>query len=298
MNEAANIVQCVSALLSQTGRLAAGIGFTIRVLANNCTDNTVPLLRRYFGSEPTVKISEMSWSFVRADAGRARRIAMDLAAADLEATDDLLLSTDADTVVAADWCEATLRYFEKGFDAVAGIARVRPNGWDPMAPEQRKRLTELAKYKTLISYLRRERANSDDPWPNHEYEGGASMALTLGMYRRIGGCPPCPTGEDRALFEAVRIAGGRIRHALDVKVYTSGRQFGRAQGGTADTIRIWCGQSERSPIHETWRLNAELGHAAKTPDTLLCFDELPDEIARAKELVRVSRKKEALAFSA
>jgi hypothetical protein len=225
-------------------------------------------------------------------------MALEYAAGDLSAPDDLIFSSDADTAVAFDWSAKTLRYFDEGFDAIAGIARIRGNDWGGLPPEQRRRLRQLTKYHALLSYLRRDRSAPDDAWPNHGYEGGASIALTFGMYRKIGGCPALPCGEDRALFEAVRTAGGRIRHALDVKVFTSGRRVGRAKGGTADTIGLWCSQGTADPIHETWQLNAELGHAEKTAENRLTFDTLTDEIVRAQALAYAARSVENLALTA
>jgi hypothetical protein len=222
---------------------------------------------------------------------------LECAANDLRGPDDLILSSDADTVVARDWIEKMLRYFDVGFDAVAGIARIRARDFGTLTAAQRRRLRQLTKYHALLAYLRRDRSAPDDPWPNHGYEGGASIGLTFGVYRTIGGCPPLPCGEDRAMFEAVRTAGGRIRHALDVRVFTSGRRIGRARGGTADTIDLWCSQAASDPIHETWQLNAELGHADKTADNRLTFETLQAEIERAQALVQSSRDAEGLAMT-
>jgi len=76
-----------------------------------------------------------------------------------------------------------------------------------------------------------------DPWPRHGIHSGASMAITLDAYRRIGGLPAVPVGEDRALFEAVRRAGMRVRHCPAARVTVSCRLVGLAAGGMADTLR-------------------------------------------------------------
>jgi hypothetical protein len=47
------------------------------------------------------------------------------------------------------------------------------------------------------------------------------MALTLARYNTTGGAPAPRVGEDKALFDAVRRRGGRVRHPHDVKVFTS-----------------------------------------------------------------------------
>ncbi|MFV4649383.1 hypothetical protein ACNJUT_22570, partial [Mycobacterium tuberculosis] len=70
-----------------------------------------------------------------------------------------------------------------------------------------------------------------DPWPRHNQNCGASAAVTATAYRAIGGLPPRPVGEDRALFEMLRRIDGKIRHSLEVQVVTSARTDGRASGG-------------------------------------------------------------------
>jgi GT2 family glycosyltransferase len=298
LNERASIVQCVAALSRQVDRLPTSTPFSVHVLANNCSDDTAEVLRDSFDDCGWLHVREVRSAAGAGNAGWARRLAMEYAADGLSASIDLVLSSDADTVVAPDWCEKILKYFDHGFDAVAGIARIRGVDWADVTHEQRARLRQLTKYHALLSYLRSDRSAPGDPWPNHGYEGGASIALTLDMYRQIGGCPALPCGEDRALFEAVRAAGGKVRHALDVRVFTSGRRIGRAKGGTADTIGLWCCQGPADAIHETWRLNAELGHVEKTVENRLTFDTLPDEIERAQALVYARRGAKDLALSA
>lgn len=298
LNERASIVGCVAALSRQPEMLPRTVRFSVHVLANNCTDQTAAVLRRNFGDCDWLRVHEITSAADKANAGWARRAALEYAAKDLSAPDDLILSSDADTVVPQDWAGKMFRYLADGFDAVAGIARIRAGDWGELTAEQRRRLQLLTKYQVLLSYLRKDRSAPDDPWPNHGYEGGASIGLTFGMYRMIGGCPPLPCGEDRALFDAVRTAGGRIRHALDVRVFTSGRRIGRAKGGTADTIGLWCSQTADEPIHETWQLNAELGHVEKTGENRLTFEALPEEIVRAQRLVQASRSVEVFAMSA
>jgi GT2 family glycosyltransferase len=186
MNERDNIVRCVSALLCQTRSLPPSSAFSVHVLANNCNDDTVAVLRAAFGGCDALRIHEITFAPGKGNAGRARAAALERAAHELSSPSDLIFCTDADTVVARDWAEKTIRYFADEFDAVAGIARIHGSNWEELTAEQRHRLRQLTKYHALVSYLRRDQSPSYDRWPNHGYEGGASIALTLEMYRAAG----------------------------------------------------------------------------------------------------------------
>jgi GT2 family glycosyltransferase len=298
LNEAGGIGACIDALLGQRGARWRAGRFSIVVLANNCADGTAEIVRRRFRGHPAIDLREVTLLPRYAHAGWARRIAMAAAAETLTGGDDILLSTDADTVVAPHWLERTLPYFDRGYDAVAGRAVLRLSDMAGLGAPERDRLLAIGKYQALLCYLRRGNCDAHDPWPNHHYEGGASIAMTRAIYDRVGGCPPLPVGEDRALFDAVRSAGGKIRHAPEVKVYTSGRLSGRAAGGMADTIGRWCAQSGADDIHEIWPLNVELGQIPKSASRPLTFDRLPDEIELAKMLVRAQQSSNDLALTA
>jgi hypothetical protein len=75
-----------------------------------------------------------------------------------------------------------------------------------------------------------------DPWPRHQQNSGASIAVTVAALARAGGAPAVASGEDRLLIERLRLVDARIRHA-DISVSVSGRLDGRAAGGMADTIK-------------------------------------------------------------
>jgi GT2 family glycosyltransferase len=282
-DEADRIVDCVSRLLRQTGRGPD----RVVVLANNCKDGTADRLRQAFGADPRLDLREASLPAPFAHVGWARRLAMDAAADALQRADDVVLTTDADTLVAPDWIAANLRALEAGCDAVAGAAHLMRGERNQLAPDHRRRLLRAGKYFTALAYLRAEQAPAHDPWPRHDYEGGASIALRLWLYRAIGGSPVLPTGEDRALFEAVRALGGRVRHAPDVRVFTSCRLTGRAEGGTADTLELWGALPAQAPAHGLTPLACAL--SGRTPDRLLSFHELDHALGEAQALARARR---------
>ncbi len=163
---------------------------------------------------------------------------MDAAAA-LAAPGGLLLTTDADTVVNGDWIDSNRREVAAGADAVAGYVMADPMELMQLDPAVLDRGRLEWQYQQLAAELvARVDREAHDPWPRHNQNCGASAAITLAAYRRIGGLPPKPVGEDRALFEMVRRHDGRVRHSLEVQVVTSARTDGRACGGLADEIRL------------------------------------------------------------
>ncbi len=269
---------------------------TIVALANDCTDGTAALLAR-----TRLRHARLRWSAVALPAGRrhagwARRLAFDAAAAELRDEGDLLLSTDADTAVAPDWIARNARHLAAGIDAVAGRAFTARAGRAALGAAAIARLNALGRYYTALDWLRaRAEPERHDPWPRHYYEGGASIALTMGVYRRIGGAPFPPVAEDRALFDRVRAHGGFVRHPIDVRVFTSCRPAGRAPGGMADTVAGWILQSEDAPLHETYRVDAALAPSRADAGDRLTFRTLPAAIAEARDRIRALRSASAAA---
>lgn len=293
LNEARRIGACLTALLEQRFACLSS-KLRIVIIANNCTDGTAEVIRTRF-TQCQVEVREVSLLGANRHAGWARRLALEAAADRLYQPHDLLLSTDADTIVAPDWVERNLAHIDAGYDAVAGFAMPLSAEWRRLPAAHRARLNRLRKYHTLLAFLRRHHhGHPGDCWPRHEYEGGASIAMTFALYRRLGELPTPPVGEDKALFKAMLGAGGRIRHPRDVRVYTSCRYHGRASGGMADTIATWGQQDDDSFIQGAWPLNVELGHAAQANSQPLTFRTLDDEIAKARLLVRLQRRRPQL----
>ncbi|USI74894.1 glycosyltransferase [Sphingomonas morindae] len=288
MNEEAWLPACLAALDRAAARVAAPV--TLYVFANGCTDGTVALLERTRLRHARLRWAAASLRPGARHAGWARRLALDAAADLLQAPGDVLASTDADTIVAEDWLLRTLAHFEAGCDAVAGRAFTRRAERAALGAQAAHRLTMLGRYGTALDWLRADRApDPRDPWPRHFYEGGASMALHLAMYRRIGGAPTPPVAEDRALFAAVRRQGGRIRHPLDVRVFTSSRPVGRARHGMADTVARWISQPAYAPLHETYGFPLALEPDRARPGDRLSFRTLPAAIAAAGAMIRARR---------
>jgi hypothetical protein len=244
-NEAAQIADCLASLAVQRDEAGAPTAqgcLEILIFANNCSDETASIARRFAQSMPhPVTVVEETMPASRLNAGWARKRAMDLAAlrlADAAPLHGLILTTDADSRVAPTWLAATLREFDKGVDCVAGYIDAIPPEYMALggAFVSRGRLED-----TYLRYLAEITARCDprphDPWPNHRVSSGASLAVTVAAYAAIGGLPPRAVGEDAALTQTLDRDGFKVRHSMDVCVSTSCRFDGRAQGGAADTMR-------------------------------------------------------------
>ncbi|GAA0604038.1 glycosyltransferase [Craurococcus roseus] len=241
-DEADSLRSCLEALARQLGGHGWAIepsAFAVLVFANNCTDATARVAREFAAGSPVrVAVLQAALPPERSHAGGARRGAMDAAAALLEDRPGAaLLSTDADGRVAPDWLAANLAALAAGADAVAGAIGFDAAELAALPPALRAREEREAAYAALLDRMAwLIDPDPHDPWPRHGIHSGASMALTLDAYRRIGGLPAVPVGEDRALFDAVRRAGMRVRHCPEARVTVSCRLVGRAPGGMADTL--------------------------------------------------------------
>ena len=241
-DEAARLPACLRALARQRsghGQAVEPSALAVLVFANNCADATAEVARDLAASLPfRLAVVEAVLPPGKSHAGGARRKAMDAAADMLGDPRAALLSTDADGRAAPDWLAANLAALAAGADAVAGAFVPDPAEVSRLPPALRARERSEAAYAALLDELAwLVDPDPHDPWPRHSIHSGASLALTLGAYRRIGGLPAVPVGEDRALFKAVRRAGMRVRHCPAARVTVSCRLDGRAAGGMADTLR-------------------------------------------------------------
>ena len=236
-DEAERIGLCLEALALQEDVDFSEIAVVL--LLNNCTDGTADQVREIAPLAPfRLEMHSVELPAGYANAGWARKLAMD-AAERLVASDGLILTTDADTLPLEEWIASNRREIENGHDAVAGYVMAHPMELMELPEAILERGSLEWEYQQLAAELdARVDPEVHDAWPRHNQNCGASAAVTAAAYRAIGGLPPRPVGEDRALFQMLRRMDGRIRHSLEVQVYTSARTDGRASGGLADEIRL------------------------------------------------------------
>jgi glycosyltransferase involved in cell wall biosynthesis len=247
-DEAENLAQTLYALAHQIdlkGKPLERDRYEIILLANNCSDDSAAYARNFAQLHPTLalQVVEITLPANEAYIGHVRRMLMEEAyrrLASLGRGDGVIASTDGDTKVAPNWIAATLQEIAAGADAVGGriIAdRASRLQLDPNAYAYHLRHVG---YRFLVSELESYLDPDDfDPWPRHFQYYGASLAVTVEMYKRVGGMPAVRSPEDAAFNRSLLRFDARIRHSSKVRVMTSARQTGRVNIGMAAQLNQW-----------------------------------------------------------
>jgi GT2 family glycosyltransferase len=238
-NEEHHLGACIDALSAQTHRADA-----ILLMLNNCTDGSLDICRRASRADARLHIVECQLYGNEASAGEARRLAF-LHAQSL-AGDGVILTTDADSTVPATWIADNLDEIGRGADCVCGMAVIDRDAHG----DHPKRLEFDDMRESLLLSLQDEIAalvdpDPADPWPRHQQNSGASIAVKSAVLRRAGGAPRIASGEDRALVAMLAKCDARIRHAPQIQVRVSGRLHGRAAGGMAETLARRCQRQDK-----------------------------------------------------
>lgn len=239
-NEAERIEACLRAIDAQEGVRPGSLG--LYLFLNNCSDGTDRIVAELV-QDMSIPVRVRMVTFDGAHAGWARRAAMEAAAEWIgpDGTAGTILTSDADSRVPSDWVARNLAALDAGTDAVAGRIQIDEDEWAALPKSLRARGKLEDAYSDLLTELE-ARIDHDphDPWPCHRTTIGATLAVRLSAYRKVGGMPMIALGEDGAFVAALLQHGLRVRHAKDVVVTVSGRLVGRAPGGVADTIRARC----------------------------------------------------------
>lgn len=217
------LVRALESVLIAADRLRRqrDVRLTIGVAAHHCTDDTFAVAAQALtgadGIEAVVVRDRVS-----ATVGEVRhRLVQRLAGWRWPSADTWLLSTDADSVVPPDWMTGLLRVAERE-DAVAVAGMTELVDWS--ATRQSR-----AAYAAIIAA-----GLTEDGGHRHVY--AANLAVRLDAYAAAGGFPAVASGEDHALVQAIRAAGGRVATPREPTVRTSGRMPGRAAHGLGSLL--------------------------------------------------------------
>ena len=132
-----------------------------------------------------------------------------------------LATTDADSEVPPDWLVAQLQLARDGAEAVAGTIQVAD--WDGYPIGSGERFLQLY-----------EPSGSGD---GHDHVHGANLGVRADAYLAAGGFAPLITGEDHAMWRALR-ARPRVA-SRGLAVTTSARRRARAPDGFSSFLRAF-----------------------------------------------------------
>nr|WP_277882687.1 glycosyltransferase [Oscillatoria sp. FACHB-1406] len=251
-NEAETLPATLAALFEQKdfkGRTLNHKRYEVIVFANNCTDDSAEIVRRFARQHPefALHLVERTLPPEEAYIGRVRQLLLDEAYRRLRFHPrGVIASTDGDTQVDSRWIAAIMREISHGADAIGGRIVVDAAGRAALDSHARASYLRAVGYHSLMTQL--EDCIDPDPFdcaPRHYQFFGANFAVTCAMYARAGGMPLVRTPEDVAFREALVKAGARLRHSPLMRVTTSARQTGRTNLGLANQLSVWQNMGER-----------------------------------------------------
>ena len=233
-DEAERLPASLDALRTSLARL--GGRAAILVMVNNSADGSVECVREWAArTDAVVLMVEAELDAGIADAGHARRLALDLGAL-VAMPDAVLLTTDADTRVSRDWARRLVGHVRAGAGAAAGMIDVEPHEFAALPPRVRE--IELAERALFREHARTWRLLvPGEPLALALRVGGASLAVAARAYVRVGRLPPLAVSEDRAMIAAMLRHDERVAFDERAAIRTSCRLHARVTDGMAGMLR-------------------------------------------------------------
>ncbi len=239
-NEQDRITRCLASLRRALAHAPDGVATAVAVVLDRCTDATPESVARSIGDWPeattiivhdeipagcatigrTVPAAALRGSGVGARRDLGLRAVLDRLSGHPTAG-TWLLSTDADTTVPVDWVAAHLRHAADGVHAVAGLADLAAT--DHLAD------AALSCYRAIVEHGLHG--------ATHHHVYGANLGVRADAYLAVGGFPPDGAGEDHGLWQRLAAGGYTLAQPVGIRVRTSARLRGRADGGLAGLLR-------------------------------------------------------------
>jgi len=208
-NEETLIGRCLTSVLAAAELCSVPVHVT--VVADGCTDATAEIARSFDG----VTVLEVA----EANVGRARAVGVTSAmrAARVATSTLWIANTDADSEVPLNWLADQVELAAGGTDLVIGT--VRPDFAD-LSAEQ------VAAWHA-----------SHTPGRPNGHVHGANLGIRASVYKAARGFGPLAEHEDVDLVARCMLLNCVSLASDDFEVRTSGRQFGRTDGGYARYLR-------------------------------------------------------------
>jgi glycosyltransferase involved in cell wall biosynthesis len=217
-DEAAMIAACLASIAEAARRAPPPVH--VVVADDGSADGTAALARSAHSGTGDMSLRVVTGRFGSAGAARAAALDAGITAVGGDLTTVWLATTDADSVVAADWLACHLRWASTGVDAVAGLVDV---AW---RPDQ----------QVLAHRYSRARARGGTA-TGHHHVHGANLGVRASRWAEVGGCGDGEDGEDGELWRRLRAAGVAPLGVTDLRVLTSARLRGRAPRGFSGFLR-------------------------------------------------------------
>jgi glycosyltransferase involved in cell wall biosynthesis len=197
---------CLAALRQAAARIAPAPVHLV-VVADACSDHTAGRARAAGADVVEIRARRVGAARAAGFAEVLRRTR------DHDPAAVWLASTDADTLVPADWLTRQVSYAGEGWDAVVGTVTV----------------TDWSAHPAHVPDL--FAAQYDHGSGTHPHVHGANLGISAAAYLAAGGFRGRRPAEDHALVHALGAAGRKILRTTDVTVVTSARRHARAPRG-------------------------------------------------------------------
>jgi len=224
-DEEEGIGACIAGIRTAVGNPAlVDVPVHLVVVLDDCADATGTRAREALAGPSGSPGGSMTAAVVAISArnvGAARAFGAAHLFATLGAVDPetvWLATTDADSVVPADWLAHHLELRHGGADGCAGMVVV--DSWQEHPPATQ------AVYEQ--HYWPRGRGDFQ-----HQHVHGTNLGVSMAAYLDVGGFSDVATGEDHAIWAALIAAERRLVATPLAAVTTSGRRKGRSPAGFA-----------------------------------------------------------------
>ncbi|WP_226064536.1 glycosyltransferase [Kaistella polysaccharea] len=274
--------------------------YEVLVLANNCSDGTVDLIKKFKlkNKKINLHLEEVALEAEQANIGFVRKTLMDVAYTRLSINcSGLILTTDGDTIVSQDWIAQNSAEIRNGAEAVGGRILLKEEEFQCLDNGIVFFHQKDEEYQLLVAEVEAEvLENFDHRKGCHHQHFNGSFAVTSECYHKSGGIPVVKHLEDCAFYDRLLAVDAKVRHSNNVIVKTSARCIGRTDIGLSHQLNIWKNidnqkdqflvESSESILYrlkikkhlkDLWHLrnseNIVVEHELKTFDNQIKFDE-------------------------